>query len=72
MNKPEFTISQIRAFSAKEFRSVSARMVTSLLGQYDIQLDDFLSFLVKEGYCDSDVYHQEIPVIDQFLSTKNQ
>lgn len=37
------------------------------------QLTAFLNFLLKEGYCDSDVYSNEneyITVIDQFLNPK--
>ena len=69
--QPEFTVRVVRGFALRSYQSVAARMVKSLLAHYDMQLDEFLNFLVKEGYCDSDVYHQETPVIDEFLKIKN-
>jgi hypothetical protein len=72
MSAPEFTLDKIRAFSAMGHRSVAARMVRCLLTEYDNQLDEFLQFLVKEGYCDVDVYHQETTAIDQFLNKKRK
>ncbi len=31
------------------------------------ELTDFLDFLLKEGYCDSDVYSEPPTAIDQYL-----
>jgi hypothetical protein len=70
MSNPEFTVDKIRAFSAMGYTSVSARMVRSLLNDYDHQLDEFLRFLVKEGYCDADVYLNPTEIA-QFLEMKS-
>ena len=33
-------------------------------------LEDFLDFLLKEGYCDSDVYTEPPSAIDRFMHPK--
>jgi hypothetical protein len=41
-----------------------------------IALTEFLDYLVREGYCDTDVYHEPpsegITVIDQFMIIKRK
>jgi len=42
-----------------------------LMDQYSLQeLTNFLDFLLKEGYCDSDVYGEPPTVIDQYLDPR--
>lgn len=43
MSKPEFSIPQVRDFVKKDYGSVSARFVKSLLQHYD---DDLLGILI--------------------------
>lgn len=75
MNKQEFieehdTIKVFFNFNKKDEKSAligTTPMEHDLNQVIKTELTSFLDFLLKEGYCDSDVYAEPPTAIDQYL-----